>query len=236
VKSKWKGEVKSGFNYFIVIFMLLINAALLLYFPQEYQYPHQNQQQQVVALAKTAVMTVMSPQSTIIPATTQSLFLTYASPIIGIEMQYPSGWKKLEHINYVKFLSPLEGPSDRFREGLGIIAFPVNNNDNRLSIDRIALETINIYRERLLDFQLIKSKAATFDDNPSHVLVYTYTNPNSIKIKAMDIGILNGNKIYVVTFYAELSKYPTYLLTIQKMIDSLEIVNPTSSNNPKQTT
>jgi hypothetical protein len=52
----------------------------------------------------------------------------------------------------------------------------------------------------------------------------------------MDIGILNGNKIYVVTFYAELSKYPTYLPTIQKMIDSLEIVNPTSSYNPKQTT
>jgi hypothetical protein len=216
--------------------MLLINtAAMLLYFPQEYQYHHENQQQQV-ALAQKAVMTAMSPQSTIIPATTQSLFLTYASPLLGIEMHYPSSWKKLEHTNSVKFLSPLEGPSDRFREGLGISAFPVNNNDNRLSIDRIALETINIYREQLQDFELIKSKAATFDNNPSHVLVYTYTNHNLIKIKAMDIGILNGNKIYVVTFYAELSKYPTYLPTIQKMIDSLEIVNPTSSYNPKQQT
>jgi hypothetical protein len=216
--------------------MLLINtAAMLLYFPQEYQYHQENQQQ--VALAQKAVMTAMSPQSTtIISATTQNLFLTYASPLLGIEMQYPSSWKKLEHTNSVKFLSPLEGPSDRFREGLGISAFPVNNNDNRLSIDRIALETINIDREQLQDFQLIKSKAATFDNNPSHVLVYTYTNHNLIKIKAMDIGILNGNKIYVVTFYAELSKYPTYLPTIQKMIDSLEIVNPTSSDNPKQTT
>lgn len=218
--------------------MLLINtAAMLLYFPQEYQYHHQNQQQQQqVALAQKAVMTATSPQSTIISTTTQSLFLTYASPLLGIEMQYPSSWKKLEHTNSVKFLSPLEVPSDGFREGLGITAFPVNNNDNRLSIDRIALETINIYREQLQDFQLIKSKAATFDNNPSHVLVYTYTNHNLIKIKAMDIGILNGNKIYVVTFYAELSKYPTYLPTIQKMIDSLEIVNPASSDNPKQTT
>ena len=214
--------------------MLLINASKLLYFPQEYQY--QNQQQQV-ALAQRAViiMTAMSPRSTMIPATTQSLFLTYASPILGIEMQYPSSWKELEHTNSVKFLSPLEGPSDRFREGLEIIAFPVNNNDNRLSIDRIALETVNIDREQLQDFQLIKSKASTFDDNPSHVLVYTYTNPNSIKIKAMDVGILDGNKIYVISYFAELSKYPTYLLTIQKMIDSLEIVNPTSSDNPKQT-
>jgi eukaryotic-like serine/threonine-protein kinase len=201
-----------------------------LYFPQEYQ----NQQQQV-ALAQKVVMTAMSPRSNIIPSTTQSLFLTYASPILGIEMQYPSSWKKLEHTNSVKFLSPLEGPSDRFREGLGIIAFPVNNNDNRLSIDRIALETINIYKEELQDFQLIKSKASIFDDNPSHILVYTYTNPNSIKIMTMDVGILDGNKIYVVSFYAELSKYHTYLLTIQKMIDSLEIVNPTSSDNPKQT-
>ena len=215
--------------------MLLINASMLLYFPQEYQNQYQNQQQQV-ALAQKPVMTAMSPRSTIIiPATTQSLFLTYASPILGIEMQYPSSWKKLEHTNSVKFLSPLEGPSDRFREGLGIIAFPANNNDNRLSIDRIALETINIDREQLQDFQLIKSKASTFDDNPSHVLVYTYTNPNSIKIKAMDVGILDGNKIYVISYFAELSKYPTYLLTIQKMIDSLEIVNPTSSDNPKQT-
>ena len=216
---------------------MINTAAMLLYFPQEYQYHHQNQQQRVaLALAQKAVMTAMSPRSTIIPATTQSLFLTYASPLLGIEMQYPSNWKKLEHTNSVKFLSPLEGPSDRFREGLGITAFPVNNNDNRLSIDRIAVETINIYREQLQDFQLIKSKAATFDNNPSHVLVYTYTNHNLIKIKAMDIGILNGNKIYVVTFYAELSKYPTYLPTIQKMIDSLEIGNPTSFDNPKQTT
>ncbi|MBV9178479.1 MAG: hypothetical protein JO297_15745 [Nitrososphaeraceae archaeon] len=216
---------------------MINTAAMLLYFPQEYQYHHQNQQQRVaLALAQKAVMTAMSPRSTIIPATTQSLFLTYASPLLGIEMQYPSSWKKLEHTNSVKFLSPLEGPSDRFREGLGITAFPVNNNDNRLSIDRIAVETINIYREQLQDFQLIKSKAATFDNNPSHVLVYTYTNHDLIKIKAMDIGILNGNKIYVVTFYAELSKYPTYLPTIQKMIDSLEIGNPTSSDNPKQTT
>lgn len=213
--------------------MLLINASMLLYFPQEYQ--NQNQQQQVALAQKVVIMTAMSPRSTITPATTQSLFLTYASPILGIEMQYPSSWKKLEHTNSVKFLSPLEGPSDRFREGLGIIAFPVNNNDNRLSIDRIALETVNIDREQLQDFQLIKSKASTFDDNPSHVLVYTYTNPNSIKIKAMDVGILDGNKIYVVSYFAELSKYPTYLLTIQKMIDSLEIVNPTSSDNPKQT-
>lgn len=213
----------------------MINASVLLYFPQEYQYQNQNQLQQQVAIAQKAVMTAMSARSTIIPTTTQSLFLTYASPILGIEMQYPSSWKKLEHSNSVKFLSPLEGHSDRFREGLGIIAFPVNNNDNRLSIDRIALETINIDREQLQDFQLIKSKASTFDDNPSHVLVYTYTNPNSIKIKTMDVGILDGNKIYVISFYAELSKYPTYLLTIQKMIDSLEIVNPTSSDNPKQT-
>ena len=213
--------------------MLLINASMLLYFPQEYQ--NQNQQQQVALAQKVVIMTAMSPRSTITPATTQSLFLTYASPILGIEMQYPSSWKKLEHTNSVKFLSPLEGPSDRFREGLGIIAFPVNNNDNRLSIDRIALETVNIDREQLQDFQLIKSKASTFDDNPSHVLVYTYTNPNSIKIKAMDVGVLDGNKIYVISYFAELSKYPTYLLTIQKMIDSLEIVNPTSSDNPKQT-
>jgi hypothetical protein len=218
------------------MFILLINASMLLYFPQEYQHHHQNQREQVALAQKAVIMTAMPPRSTIVTrATTQSLFLTYASPILGIEMQYPSSWKKLEHTNSVKFLSPLEGPSDRFREGLGIIAFPVNNNDNRLSIDRIALETINIYKEQLQDFQLIKSKASTFDDNPSHVLVYTYTNPNSIKIKAMDVGILDGNKIYVVSYFAELSKYPTYLLTIQKMIDSLEIVNPTSSDNPKQT-
>ena len=66
--------------------MLLINASMLLYFPQEYQYQNQYQQ---IALAQKAVMTAMSPRSTIIiPATTQSLFLKYTSPILGIEIQY----------------------------------------------------------------------------------------------------------------------------------------------------
>ena len=34
---------------------------------------------------------------------------------------------------------------------------------------------------------------------------------------------MNGNRVYVISHYAELSKYSTYLPTIQKMIDSLQI-------------
>jgi len=45
------------------------------------------------------------------------------------------------------------------------------------------------------------------------------------KAMAMDIGMTNNDKVYVLSYLADPAKFLFYLPTIQKMIDSFEIHN-----------
>ena len=70
------------------------------------------------------------------------------------------------------------------------------------------------------------------------MLVYNYTNPQDlIAVKAMDIGtISNDNRVYIISYYAEPVKYCRYLPTIQRMIDSFEIINSSTTTTTTITT
>jgi hypothetical protein len=45
------------------------------------------------------------------------------------------------------------------------------------------------------------------------------------KAMTMDIGMTNGDKVYVLSYLADPAKFLSYLPTIQRMIDSFEIQN-----------
>ena len=57
------------------------------------------------------------------------------------------------------------------------------------------------------------------------MLVYKYTDLVFGKAMAMDIGMTNSDKVYVLSYLAEPAKFFRYLPIIQKMIDSFEIQN-----------
>ena len=56
-------------------------------------------------------------------------------------------------------------------------------------------------------------------------LTYAYTDPMAGKIRAMDIGIKDGNKAYIISYSAQQPEYYTYIYTIEKMIDSFHILS-----------
>jgi len=57
------------------------------------------------------------------------------------------------------------------------------------------------------------------------MLEYKYTDLVFGKAMAMDIGVTNGDKVFVLSYLADQAKFSFYLPTIQKMIDSFEIEN-----------
>ncbi|HYZ96487.1 MAG TPA: hypothetical protein VE524_07805 [Nitrososphaeraceae archaeon] len=60
-------------------------------------------------------------------------------------------------------------------------------------------------------------------NNPAHKVLYT-NREGEDEHKTMQILSIKDDKIYLLTYSAEKRKYSDYLPTIEKMIDSFEIV------------
>ena len=60
-------------------------------------------------------------------------------------------------------------------------------------------------------------------NNPAHKVLYT-NREGEDEHKTMQILSIKDDKIYLLTYSAEKRKYSNYLTTIEKMIDSFEIV------------
>jgi len=151
-------------------------------------------------------------------------FLTYDNSTMGVKIQYPSDWKKVESgNNSVRFLSrPPENSSDRFTSELAISAFPSHN----MSLGEVTSNAINQHTKSLTNFNLLNLQGTNIEGGLGEIgLVYTYVNDTSgITIKGIDIHTLKGDKVYVIQYLVEAAKHTDYLPTIQKMIDSFEII------------
>ena len=154
--------------------------------------------------------------------------LTYASSNYGFIVQYPASWQKVEFSKgiaegtrnmVVNFLSPLEGPSDTFREYLIIQTANVTSRD--LSLKTFTGEQITFLKDSFPDFNILESnRSTTITSHIAYEVVYTYSDPIIGKAKAMEIWIVNGGKVYILSYHADATKYSKYLPTIRKMIDS----------------
>jgi serine/threonine-protein kinase len=174
------------------------------------------QQQQETAIAST-------------PTTKEDAFLTYENYTYAIRIRYPSDWERLESsqrdsgLNIVViFRSPPENSSDTKLENFLIQVgnLPFQN----IPLDEIVSANINELKQSLIDFELIELNATTLSgNNPAHKVVYT-NREGEDEHKTMQILSTQEDKIYLLTYSAEKRKYSDYLPTIEKMIDSFEIV------------
>lgn len=78
--------------------------------------------------------------------------------------------------------------------------------------------------QSLKDFKLteLKTDNVVIAGLPAYRMVYTSTDVNTI-LKTMEIGVIKGDKVYILTYEAGIQEYTKYLPTLQKMIDSFAI-------------
>ena len=157
-----------------------------------------------------------------------SNFLTYENLSFGIKILYPANWNKQENISsssnnstlsdIVAFSPPLKNSSNI----IGKLAIKVDN------ISDIKPTTLANYADAIIsdlkqDFRVTESNT-TLAGNPAYKVVYTGLE-ESVDLQAMLVLAIKGDRVYMISYTAEPEKYSYYLPTVQKMIDSFEILN-----------
>jgi eukaryotic-like serine/threonine-protein kinase len=148
--------------------------------------------------------------------------LTYQNKsTLGIAIQYPFNWKRIEADHKVLIFLP-PSKKDAFSEKLTVAVFGINSS---VSTAELSSAAINNYGQQYKDFFIINSKPITLGSNPAYILSYTYTDPGIGTISATDIGVKDLDKVYIISYSAQLLEYQTYVSSIQKMIESFHVIS-----------
>jgi hypothetical protein len=159
-------------------------------------------------------------------------FLLYENPIYGISLKYPGNWMErqeglLRH-EIVEFAPPLENPSQNFFEILSISIDVVPQN---VTLNQYTNKTIlDLRKFSAGSFVLISSNTTTLSTHRANKVVFTdvFTDTHGFmrKVKMMSIWTIYHDKVYTIEYFAEAAKFPTYLPSIDYMIDSFKIDEP----------
>jgi eukaryotic-like serine/threonine-protein kinase len=149
----------------------------------------------------------------------QDDFKPYENTKLKLSIQYPSSWQKEERLNdFVTFIAPIVDSSQyKSPAGLGISSLSVSN----VSLNTITNVHLKNMTNNLKDFQLIGSSDTVLADNrPAKTILFTATD-NEEKKQALQLITKNNDKVYLITYKANVDKYEQYFPIIQKMLNSL---------------
>jgi eukaryotic-like serine/threonine-protein kinase len=170
-------------------------------------------------------------------------FTSYDNSMLGIRMQYPSGWQNAENdlggIFITKFISPPEDESDVFGDNINIAV--ENLPSNTTDVFQYTNVSIGLVSRSIPGFNLIlSSNSANVSGLPAVEKVFTAKQAAldknltavAVDLKMMQLYTLKNDRGYVITYGAEISNYDKYLPTVQKMISSFQILNLISNISP----
>lgn len=146
-----------------------------------------------------------------------SRFLLYDNTESNLTIHYPSHWTYKENsANEVEFHPP-NG------DGNELIKLSVNTIDsNFTTIKSIVDATLKDKSKHLKNFELHESTLIPNpQQNPMQKLVYSYTNSNNTKVMQLDVGMIDNNKLYLISLTSNPINYYEYISTVEIMISSL---------------
>jgi eukaryotic-like serine/threonine-protein kinase len=151
-------------------------------------------------------------------------FLVYESPVYGIRTQYPDGWDIViqstsNSSSSLRFDSPPENDTDTYREN---VILEINTISNNTALSNFTGAALASYLESYSDFELIELTSTNLANNtiPAYKLVGSRTQEG---LDFMQIVAMKEEKVYVISYSSETTRYSTYLPIIEKMINSFEV-------------
>ena len=147
----------------------------------------------------------------------------YDSLVHHFSIHYPTTWYKTDEslpFSFLSFSPPLESLSDVYEERLTIT---VLEDPTRPELEELASSLAENLSPSIPDFNLIEINDLTISDIPAKKIVYTGTGQGDIELKMITYVTSFEQKIYVISFSSELSKFSTSLLEAEKILDSFEI-------------
>ena len=157
------------------------------------------------------------------PSANNNNFITYQDSALGIKIDYPVGWTHELHAgSLVTFLASLESDSNTYPAGLGVTVKHLGSRNT--SLNEVTKVQIKNLTQSHPDFKLVESTNSILAGNIAHKIVFSATDNMIHERKAMQIWTFKGDNAYLLTYKAEPGKYSKYLPTVQKMIDSFQII------------
>ena len=166
-------------------------------------------------------------------------YLLYENPTFGIKIKYPDNWS-LRTYSYnpalnntvAGFYSPsktaselgnVSGVSGHFVPYLDIFVFSSKN----MSLDKIIDSKIDRIQNSTY-FLISESKPFTLNGNQSaYTITYSINSGKDELFKKMQVYTIYGNKVYLITFTSQEAFFDQYRATIQKMVNSFELLKRT---------
>ena len=179
-------------------------------------------------LDKTMISQDVSAQ----PSTTSgSNLITYDNPTHKLKMQYPSDWTVSTNAlptysGIVAFYSPLQNLQDILPAELSL---SITTYLQPVSIDEYTRTTLTALEQQ--GIQVSESSAFTLAGKPGHRIVFSPPEPRGqetqdapqVSIRIMQTWTTIDNKVYLLSYSAEDSKFQKYLPTVEQMLMSLQV-------------
>jgi hypothetical protein len=192
--------------FYIVVCLIVIFTATVFYGPQQ-------------------TMGQKEFPSSISNTTTTSDFLIYENLLLGIKMQYPSNWTVSssalrDYTDVVAFYSPLQNLSDALPAQLVLSMVRYSQNISLDEYTNLSLSALNQSQQFIVN----ESNPFTLANNPAHKIIFSAISPTDQgNFNVMQIWTSIGNKLYILSYNAEASKFSKNLPTIEQMLQSVEI-------------
>ena len=159
-------------------------------------------------------------------------FTLYSNSSFGIKGLYPSNWTVQEGPDYpndgfidiVAFESPYLGRLDDYPESvlISIDTLPKRG----LSLEQYAQEVAASHNLTLVNFTLnaLTTNHTLAGNHTAYKMVLTNTEEGDL-FKTMEMGMISGSKVYLVTYIALEKDYLDYLPIVEQIVNSFNVVN-----------
>jgi serine/threonine-protein kinase len=149
---------------------------------------------------------------------------TYQDKVEKFTLKYPQNWEvQKESIvgEVAKFISPLEGDRDRFREEINISV--ENLKSSSISLEEYTENTLKQI-SMVLTTEAISPVATTLGSNKAIETVYQVER-DGLKLEIFQIWTVVKNKAYIVTYTGAKTQSDRYKPIVKKMLQSWQISN-----------
>jgi hypothetical protein len=149
----------------------------------------------------------------------------YANSTFGIKLQYPSGWDKEENgtkqdteTDVVTFSPPALNSNASLDISIDDIS-----DEKGIALAQYASSGVSDLKQSLRSFKLVGlTTTNVLSGLPAYKSIYIYADQNTV-FKDMEIGAINGDKAYILTYEGGVNEYDKYLPIIQEMINSFQL-------------
>lgn len=148
-------------------------------------------------------------------------FARYTNDSYRLSMDYPEGWttRDVAPAAVIMFLSPLENENDTFMENVNIV---VEDLKQPMALDEYTNLSVEQIKQFISDVVILSVNYSPSGQLPYSDIIFT-GRQGQFKLKWVSRTIMVGNRVYLLTYTAEIHKFDQYFGDVEAMFNSFRV-------------